>query len=259
MRHTITVISFLLLVLSAMAQEKSAVVLADSAYRQKDYTAAVGFYTQALEDEKGAVLSQNQKATVYYNLGNCHYRLKDYAHAILFYQRALRIDPSNDDAAFNLELTRTKLEDHFDTPPEMFFISWVKSLMQSQNSNAWGMSGLFSLLLAFIGFAVYYFMRIVWIRKLSFGLACLFCAAFITCQIFAWRQHIRYENVRQAVVMQQIDTFDTPTPSAKKQKTLHEGTLLTVKDTYKGGWLQVALPDDTLTWIRQQGIEMITQ
>jgi len=259
MRHTITVIYFFLLVLSAMAEGNSAIALADSAYRQKDYTAAVGFYTQALEGERNTKLSQNQIATIYYNLGNCHYRLKDYAHAVLFYQRSLRIDPSNDDAAFNLELTQTKLTDHFDAPSEMFFISWVKSFMQSQNSNTWGMFGLLFLLVVFICFAVYYFMRIVWIRKLSFGLTCVFCLAFIICQIFAWRQHSRYENVKQAVVMRQIDTFDTPTPSAKKQKTLHEGTLLTVRDTYKGGWLQVALPDNALTWIRQQGVEMITQ
>lgn len=219
---------------------------------------AVAYYTQALESIKNKGQGRKQKAALYYNIGNCNYRLKDYPHAILFYQRALRIDPANKDAVFNLELTQAKLTDYFDAPSEMFFVSWVKKLMHSQNCNTWGMYGLFFLLLVLISFSVYYFIRLVWLRKISFGLSCVFFIAFLTCHLFAWWQYGRYESVKQGVVMQQIDTFDTPTSSAKKQKTLHGGTLLNIMDTYKGGWLQVELPDNTTTWIRQQGIEIIT-
>lgn len=260
MKHLSSLILlFFIISYSALAQTASPVQLADSAYKQKNYSAAAAYYAKALDGAKKEDLSQEEKATIFYNLGNCHYRLKDYAHAILFYQRSLRLDPANDDAAFNLELTQAKLTDHFNAPSEMFFVSWVKKLMQSQSSNAWGLCGLAFLFFSLLFFSTYCFLRLVWVRKVSFSLACLLAVAFLCCQIFAWRQHSRFENLKQVVVMQTIDTFDTPTPSARKQKDLHEGTLLTVTDSYKGGWLQVEMPDGTQTWIKEQGIEHITQ
>lgn len=259
MRHPLFSIIFILsLAFPALLQAASPAQQADSAYKQKDYSAAASLYGQALNGSKENTLSEEQKSTLYYNLGNCHYRLKDYAHAVLAYQRALRLDPANDDAAFNLELTQTKLADHFDAPSEMFFVSWTKSLMRSQSSTTWGLWGLAAFLLGLACFSAYYFLHLLWARKLSFVFTCVFAVAFLLCQIFAWRQHSRFQNLKQAVVMQTIETFDTPTSSANKKKTLHEGTLLTITDSYKTEWLQVELPDESQAWIKKQGIELVT-
>ena len=71
--------------------------------------------------------------------------MNNYGKAVLNYQRALRIDAANEDAEFNLELTQTKLTDHFEAPAGIVFISWFKSLINSRNSDTWGHWGLFFL------------------------------------------------------------------------------------------------------------------
>ena len=77
--------------------------LADSAYVQGDYEKAVNLY--------GKLVKQNPNAEVFYNLGCAYYRLDDIAHSVLWFERALKLDPSNKDVLFNLELARTKTID----------------------------------------------------------------------------------------------------------------------------------------------------
>lgn len=230
---------------------------ADAAYKKNNYTLALQLYEQALLSAEKEKASDEAQAALYYNVGNCYYRLQNYARAVLSYQRALRLNPANDDAAFNLELTQTKLSDHFDAPAEMFFVTWVKKLTHSQSSKAWGLWGLGFFLLALATFAAYYLMQRIGLRKLSFTFACLFAVGFVLCNIFAYVQHRRYAGLEQAVVMQTTDTFDSPAEAAKKIRTLHEGTLLTLVDTYKGGWLQVELPDGNQAWLKENSIERV--
>lgn len=230
---------------------------ADAAYRQKEYAAAVALYEQCLKGDSTAHPDEALTATLYYNMGNCYYRMKDYPHAVLYYQRSLRLNPANDDAAFNLQLTQTKLTDRFDTPSEMFFISWAKSLVHSQGSNAWGLWAIGSLIIAFVLFATYYFASLLWMRKLSFGLTLVAAIAFVCCQIFALLQHNRYNDLQQAVVMQTLNAYDSPTGTAKVQRMLHEGTLVTLLESYKGGWVQVELPDESNFWIKDKDIERV--
>lgn len=228
---------------------------ADAAYRQKDYAGAARQYEACLKANRDDAAS----AQLNYNLGNCYYRLKDYARAVLHYQRALRLDPSNNDAEFNLQLTQAKLTDRFDSPSQMFFVSWFRDLVQSRSSQAWGLWSLALLVLAFVCFGVYRFSRPLWVRKVAFAFSLVWLVGFLATQGFAYAQHSRYQRLQQAVVMQPVDTYDSPTASARKQRTLHEGTTVTLTDTYQGGWLQVALPDGTSVWLKDKGIERVAR
>ena len=102
---------------------------AQKQYMQKDYVGAIATYEKLLTDT--AVMQGNirAKANVYYNLANCYYRTNNYALAVLNYQRALRIDPSDKDAAFNLQLTQTKLQDQF-TPPSIGYCYLYMDIVQ---------------------------------------------------------------------------------------------------------------------------------
>lgn len=229
----------------------------DEAYKQKNYAAAAQAYEQCLKQDAALANDPAAQATLHYNLGNAYYRLKNYAKAVLCYQRSLRLEPANSDAAFNLKLTQAKLTDRFDAPAEMFFISWAKSLVQGQSWQTWGQRGLWAIALALLCFGLYRFSRRMWLRKAAFALCALFVLQFLCCQLFAWLQNDRFEHLEQAVIMQTADTYDTPTGTAQKQHTLHEGTTVTIADTYKGGWLQIVLPDDNRTWIKESQVERI--
>ena len=96
----------------------------DSAYIKEDYAAAIQIYE--------ALLKNGEAADVYYNLGNSYYKIGEIAKAVLNYERALLLQPRNGDIRANLEVARAKTIDKVEPVPEVFFVSWIKSLTNSK-------------------------------------------------------------------------------------------------------------------------------
>lgn len=71
-------------------------------YRQGQYGQAAGAYQQSLDQKK--------REWADYNLGNARYQEGDYEAAVEAYEKALAQDPKDEDAAFNLDLARKKLQ-----------------------------------------------------------------------------------------------------------------------------------------------------
>lgn len=227
---------------------------AEKAYRQKNYVEAANIYESIISRTDGITTDMTD---THYNLGNCYFRMKNYGKAVLNYQRSLRIDPSNDDARFNLELTQTKLTDRFDRPAEMFFISWIKDLIASRNSNVWGYRGLACMLAGFILCILFMLSKRIWQRKVCFFTGLFSFLLLILCESFAYIQHYRFKHEQLGVVMRTAQTFDTPTPSAKKLSTLHEGITVTIQSSFEKEWYQIELPDGTTTWIKKSDIDIV--
>ena len=76
---------------------------------------------------------------VYYNLGNSYYKIGEIAKAVLNYERALLLQPGNADIRANLEVARAKTIDKVEPVPEVFFVSWIKSLTNSMSVDAYYM------------------------------------------------------------------------------------------------------------------------
>ena len=106
----------------------------DSAYIKEDYTAAIQIYE--------ALLKNGEAAEVYYNLGNSYYKIGEIAKAVLNYERALLLQPGNSDIRANLEVARAKTIDKVEAIPEVFFVSWIKSLINSMSVDAWATLGI---------------------------------------------------------------------------------------------------------------------
>ena len=141
---------------SAAAQENSVTKAeGDSAYVKNDYASAIQIYE--------ALLKEGEAAEVYYNLGNSYYKAGDIAKAILNYERALLIQPGNADIRANLEIARAKTIDKVIPVPEVFFVSWTKSLINCLSVDAWAKVGVvcFFLLLASLYF-FFFSKQIVW-------------------------------------------------------------------------------------------------
>lgn len=119
----------------------------DSAYIKEDYTAAIQVYEMLLKD--------GEAADVYYNLGNSYYKIGEIAKAVLNYERALLLQPGNNDIRANLEVARAKTIDKVEPIPEVFLVSWTKSLINSMSVDAWATWGIISFLLLIV--ALYFF------------------------------------------------------------------------------------------------------
>jgi len=68
-------------------------------YDEGRFEAAIDRYQRTLESENPRILEK-----AYYNLGNCYLKLGRPSEAIGCYENALLLDPSDEDAKFNLEI-----------------------------------------------------------------------------------------------------------------------------------------------------------
>ena len=133
----------------------------DSAYAKGDYQAAIEAYQ--------AILADNSiSPEIYYNLGNAYYKTSEIGKAILNYERALLLDPSDEDIRFNLELARSKAVDKVVPMSEMFFVTWIKSLVNIMSEKGWAKMGIATFILMLLSLALYFFgKKIVW-KKIGF-------------------------------------------------------------------------------------------
>jgi len=95
---------------------------ANEYYAKKDYSAAIEKYEQLINQG-------NISANIYYNLANAYYRNNNIGKAILNYKRAKKLDPSDYDINFNLQLAQLKIVD------KITMSVWVKPFIQTANYN----------------------------------------------------------------------------------------------------------------------------
>jgi len=72
---------------------------ANSVYKQKNYSAAIHLYTQAIL----TATNNDNRATALFNLANTFYMLGDYSQSISLYKDALKYNPTHNQSKINLE------------------------------------------------------------------------------------------------------------------------------------------------------------
>ncbi|MDD4142700.1 MAG: VWA domain-containing protein [Bacteroidales bacterium] len=80
--------------------------LGNSLYEEENYQDAAISYMSTAERSK----DNKQKALSYYNLGNSMYNTEKYPEALEAYKQSLRLDPNNNDARYNMLMTKKKLD-----------------------------------------------------------------------------------------------------------------------------------------------------
>lgn len=80
--------------------------IGNAQYQKKKYEEAMKDFEKSLSTDD--VLKQSK---AYYNMGNTFYRMGDLPKSILSYTEALRLNPTDEDAKYNLEFVRAKLKE----------------------------------------------------------------------------------------------------------------------------------------------------
>ena len=226
-------------------------VHADEAYNEEQFDEAIQLYEQLLS-EKGP------SADVYYNLGNAYYRIDSLSAAILSWERALRMQPSDDDARFNLQLARSKTVDKIAPEREMFFVTWYRSLVQAFSVDVWAVIALVSLAVALVLALVWFFAFSERLRRVSFTISAVLLVMFLLSNLFAWQQQRALQRHDEAIVMvQSLPVKNTPTASGSDEFTLHAGTKVTITDDTMNDWKQIILPDGREGWVEAKNVEKI--
>ena len=230
---------------------------ANQAYKQELYNEALKLYLQ--EAEQTGVSS-----SLYCNIGDTYYRLKDNVHAVLYYERALLLDPSNNDARFNLEFVRGKMQLP-DDAGDSWFSNWVDQTVSRLSSNTWAIIAIITFLLFLAGLAAYLFLDNVLMRKIGFFGGALMIVASILANLAAFHVYHKATSGNGAIVMPETVTLSTA-PRAPRDKDeeafeLQQGTRVeivdSISDKTSGKWLQVSTAGGHKAWLNAKDIEVI--
>ena len=140
-------------------------------------------YAQAIEVYEEISKQGYESATLYYNLGNAYYRINKIAPAILNYERALRLDPSNLDIQHNLKLAKAKTVDKIVTQEKNIVEIWYNSIVFATHTNVWAYMSIIFFIVALCLVLMYMFLRVSWIRKITFFSSIIFFT-FAICFFF---------------------------------------------------------------------------
>src|SRR5690606_14851797 len=84
------------------------------------------------------------------------------------YERALKLDPSNEDAAFNLKIANSKTIDKVEALPSLFIENAWQTFVTSKSVDGWATLSIISIFVALLFFIGYLFLRQVVIKKIGF-------------------------------------------------------------------------------------------
>lgn len=224
---------------------------ANAAYAEGRWADAVADYT--IISDAGL-----ESASLYCNAGNAYFKDGNIPMAIVCYERSLKLDPSYEDARFNLDLLNAGLQDRIDPVPELILKTWFRKFCYVADSDAWTIIFIVSFAV-FCGLVLLFLLgRTIAARRSGFfaGIAVLLFA--IMALSFAVWQKNDYMRADEAVVMRPVTSVKS-SPSGEASKDLfilHEGTKVKLIDQL-GTWSNVELADGRQGWMKTDDLEVI--
>jgi len=237
----------------------SVTIVAEDNMRAANELFVAGKYDEAIAAYEAILSTGVESAALYYNLGNAYFRVNDIAHAILNYERSLLLDPKNEDAKFNLELSRTRIVDRIDTIEVFFLRAWINALANLMKSDSWAIWSVVTFILCIVALFGYVFGRYRIVKKITFFSACFLFLISLSSFFFAKAQKDRYMNREYAIVMDATVTVkSTPDESGTDLFLIHAGTKVNIRRVFENQeWFEIRLKDGNTGWVRATAIERI--
>lgn len=248
-----TVFVLVLLNIVMLSAQNSALARFDAAnklYEKGEYSEAETAYKALLEEGY-------QSDDLHFNLGNSLMKTKKIAPAILHYEKAIKLNPTNEDAAYNLSIANQKTVDKIEAIPELFIYRWWKSIYNLFPADGWAKIMIGLLLISLLGFGLFKFTAAVPIKKLGFYLF----ASSVALSLMSWglaaSQKGYVERNTHAIIMEStVDILSAPSAGSSQLFVLHEGTKVKIKDSTEG-WLQISLPNGNQGWVSAKSLALI--
>lgn len=201
---------------------------ANADYAEGNYAEAASKYEQIIAD--------SPSAEAYYNLGNAYFKQGELAQSILSYERALRINPSYDDAKYNLLFAQSRIVDNIEDTHSFFLSNWLKAIRNACSEQTWIILSIVLFIVMLIGFFLFAFSQTVWVRKTAFYSSVVALVISVVACVNAGSLHQR-DTVRSEAIITQgiVNVKSSPDRSGTDLFTVHEGTKVEITETL-GDW-----------------------
>lgn len=224
---------------------------AQNSFMQTQYAAALEMYDSVCN-------MGYSSSDLYYNIGNCYYRLNDIPHSVYYYEKALMLDPSNDDAEFNLNIANRQLKQIVEPLPMPFYTRLGIKILNIMSSDAWTILNIVFLVLTLIGIALYLFLGRIALRKLGFSIAVISLVFFIFTAICAHKSSVVISENNYAIVFEQSMVKSSPNADAVNSFEIYEGIKVQVVDSANGMY-NIKLADGKEGWMDMSDIKLLSR
>lgn len=232
------------------------------AYNNKDYAQAVASF-------EAIVALDYASAEVYYNLGNAYFRLGEQpsnlrafgngelGRAVLNYERALKLNPTMENARYNLDLAK-ELTNDTEAVPEGFLVRMWRSLAGLCTTNTWATISLSMLFATALLVLLYLLHSSIVIRKFAFFAAIVTAIVFVLGTALSLTQLASATDNSRAVILTNDTTpvHASPDSGSKIIRQPSQGVTVVV-ERVEGDWTEVRFADGEEGWIRTSSVENI--
>ena len=223
---------------------------ADLYYKDRDYNNALKSYQELLSAERVS-------SDILYNIGNCHFKMGQLGKAIVFYERAARLNPDDEDIAFNLKLAGLKTVDRIETVPPIIYKRWFQAISGALSVSQWSIVLLVIIWLTFVAWSWYLFSSGIGAKKTSFLLATTLSVLCIVVFLFVNETYSEAHTRQYGVVLSASSYVkSSPDERGNDQFILHEGTRMEVLDEL-GEWKKIRIANGSVGWLKGADIEII--
>ncbi|MFI3293367.1 MAG: tetratricopeptide repeat protein [Rikenellaceae bacterium] len=222
----------------------------NNAYINGNFSKAVEYYTQI---EKRGLAS----LPLYYNLGNGYFKLGDTAKSLLYLHRAQKLDPSDADTKYNIEVVQAGTKDNIESIPQFILVEWNEIISSSLSIVGWSIISLvaWSALLTFI--IIFVLSRQLSKRKMGFyGMLIAAVVMFISTAYAIGERDEIVDNNEAIVMTQSLSAKSSPTTTATDLFVLHAGTKVEVISSLEG-WSKIVIADGRQGWVKSELLEII--
>ena len=251
------VLAFLFVAIpSALSAQNSS--YADSLWNSANKAYAEGRWEEAIAGYEKISGMGLESAALYCNAGDACFKSGNIPMAILNYERALKIDPSYEDARYNLELLNEMIQDRIEPVPEFILKVWLKDICWIMDSDAWAIAFLVFMALTMAMALLFVLSPSVSGRRAGFFtgiVVLLFAAASLGFSLWQKNDYMKQDH---AIVMSPVSAVkSSPTSELSSDLfVLHEGTKVKIIDQV-GQWNNIELADGRQGWIRSDDIGII--
>ena len=250
MKKIVTITVFFISIVSFSQETIKLFAEGNTFYKTEDYSRAVEIYL--------AIEEQGFESTeLFYNIGNCYYKMNKVAPSIYYYEKALKIDPSFEDARFNLAYAKRMTIDVIEELPKTFLQRFSQNVIQKFSFETLAITAVSASFLMAVLFLLYYFSGGIKTKLLFFNSAILAFFILLITVFFAFSNYSTVQKNRQAIIFAlQAEIKNAPTPSGEEVFELHEGTKVIILDELDD-WKKIKITDGKTGWISSEDLKEI--
>jgi tetratricopeptide (TPR) repeat protein len=217
----------------AMARAEKAFREANGAYERNDYAKAADLYRKAVDE--GVV-----NARLYFNYANALFRQNQLGLAILYYEKAAKLEPTDEDIAYNLRFANAQTVDKNPAPENnaLTRMLWFLHSSYSINEGLWICAGLFAGIFLAAMAAVFAGAALRGLLFTAMGL--LTFALLVLGPSLAYKIQ-QQESVQYGIVLKPVvEMYSGPGENFQLLTKIHEGTKFQIVES-RGEWVSVKL------------------